>query len=73
MSYVTMEILEGANQYKCESCNKHVDALKVCFKNQHMNHHKLPNHNHFLNVSSSSSSLLSRSISAAAEAAAAAS
>ena len=27
-----MEILEGANQYKCESCNRHVDALKVCFK-----------------------------------------
>lgn len=28
MSYVAMEILEDANQYKCESCNKHVDALK---------------------------------------------
>jgi len=48
MSYVAMEILEDANQYKCESCNKHVDALKVCFKNQHMNHHKLPHrHHHF--------------------------
>ena len=41
MSYVAMEILEGANQYKCESCNKHVNAIKVCFKNQHTNHHKL--------------------------------
>lgn len=29
MSYVAMEILEGANQYKCESCNKHVNAIKV--------------------------------------------
>ncbi|XP_078377016.1 ubiquitin carboxyl-terminal hydrolase 40-like isoform X2 [Oculina patagonica] len=28
MSYVAMEILEGANQYKCESCNKHVNATK---------------------------------------------
>ncbi|KAJ7370212.1 peptidase C19, partial [Desmophyllum pertusum] len=28
MSYVAMEILEGANQYKCGSCDKHVDAVK---------------------------------------------
>ena len=30
MSYVAMETLEGANQYKCGSCHKHVDASKVC-------------------------------------------
>lgn len=31
MSYAAMEILEGRNQYKCGSCNKLVNATKVCF------------------------------------------
>ena len=30
MSYVLKENLEGANKYKCGSCGKLVNAIKVC-------------------------------------------
>ena len=30
MSYVSKENLEGANKYKCGSCGKLVNAIKVC-------------------------------------------
>lgn len=30
MSYVLKESLEGANKYKCGSCGKLVNAIKVC-------------------------------------------
>lgn len=30
MSYVSKENLEGANKYKCGSCGKLVNAVKVC-------------------------------------------
>lgn len=29
MAYQDIEMLDGKNQYKCEACNKLVDAVKV--------------------------------------------